>query len=86
LKYQFLDPKAHGNSEEGKAWNKFKDSIIVVSYSSNSLPSLDQMVALLSKYKKVEVVQIDHKYSFGNQNHKIENNKNTVKEYLFIGY
>ena len=69
-----------------KLFNKFKDSIIVVSYSSNSLPSLDQMVALLSKYKKVEVVQIDHKYSFGNQNHKIENNKNTVKEYLFIGY
>jgi DNA adenine methylase len=69
-----------------KLFCKFKDSIIVVSYSSNSLPTLDEMVALLSKYKKVEVVQVDHKYSFGNQNHKIDNNKNTVKEYLFIGY
>ena len=69
-----------------KLFQKFKDSIIVVSYSSNSLPTLDEMVAILSKYKRVEVVQVDHKYSFGNQNHKIDDNKNSVKEYLFIGY
>jgi DNA adenine methylase len=69
-----------------KLFHKFKDSIIVVSYSSNSLPTLDEMVALLSKYKRVEVVQVDHKYSFGNQKHKINDNKNSVKEYLFIGY
>lgn len=69
-----------------KLFQKFKDSIIVVSYSSNSLPTLDEMVAILSKYKRVEVVQVDHKYSFGNQNHKINDNKNSVKEYLFIGY
>jgi DNA adenine methylase len=69
-----------------KLFYKFKDSIIVVSYSSNSLPTLDEMVEILSKYKRVEVVKVDHKYSFGNQNHKIDDNKNTVKEYLFIGY
>ena len=69
-----------------KLFQKFKDSIIVVSYSSNSLPTLDEMVAILSKYKRVEVVQVDHKYSFGNQNHKVNDNKNSVKEYLFIGY
>ena len=69
-----------------KLFQKFKDSIIVVSYSSNSLPTLDEMVAILSKYKRVEVVQVDHKYSFGNQNHKINDNKNAVKEYLFTGY
>lgn len=28
LKYKFLDPKAHGNSEAGKEWNQYKDSII----------------------------------------------------------
>lgn len=69
-----------------KLFQKFKDSIIVVSYSSNSLPTLDEMVAILSKYKRVEVVQVDHKYSFGNQSHKINDNRNSVKEYLFIGY
>lgn len=69
-----------------KLFRKFKDSIIVVSYSSNSLPSLDEMVAILSKYKRVDVVKVDHKYSFGNQNHKVNDNKNSVQEYLFIGY
>jgi len=69
-----------------KLFQKFKDSIIIVSYSSNSLPTLDEMVAILSKYKRVEVVQVDHKYSFGNQKHKINDNRNSVKEYLFIGY
>jgi DNA adenine methylase len=69
-----------------KLFHKFKDSIIVVSYSSNSLPTLDEMVTILSKYKRVEVVQVDHKYSFGNQSHKVDDNKNSVKEYLFIGY
>lgn len=28
LKYKFLNPNAHGNSEEGKEWGEFKDSII----------------------------------------------------------
>lgn len=69
-----------------KLFHKFRDSIIIVSYSSNSLPTLDEMVALLSKYKRVEVVKLDHKYSFGNQGHKVNDNKNAVQEYLFIGY
>jgi DNA adenine methylase len=67
-------------------FEKFKDSLIVVSYSSNSLPTLNEMIEILRKYKNVEVLQIDHRYSFGNQNHKICDNKNSVKEYLFIGY
>ena len=28
LKYKFLNPNAHGNSDEGKEWSEFKDSII----------------------------------------------------------
>lgn len=65
----------------------FAKDIIVVSYSSNSFPSLDEMVSLLSKHKThVEVVPIDYKYSFGNQGDKVGDNKNTVQEYLFVGY
>ncbi|MGD9108308.1 MAG: Dam family site-specific DNA-(adenine-N6)-methyltransferase [Gammaproteobacteria bacterium] len=64
----------------------YKDSVIVVSYSSNSLPTLDEMSALLAKYKQhVEVISVDYNYSFGNQGHKRKNN-NKVKEYIFIGY
>lgn len=69
-----------------KLFSKFKDSVLIVSYSSNSLPTLDEMVAIMSNYKKVEVIKMDYKYSFGNQAHKVSDNKNTAKEYLFVGY
>ena len=69
-----------------KLFNKYKDKILLVSYSSNSLPSLEDMVAIMSNYKKVEVVRIDYKYSFGNQGNKVKNNKNKAQEYLFLGY
>jgi len=68
-------------------FKRFKNSILLVSYSSNSLPTQDEIVGLMSNYKNhVEVVPIDYKYSFGNQAHKVGNNKNDVHEYLFVGY
>jgi DNA adenine methylase len=68
-------------------FKRFKESIIMVSYSSNSLPTLDEMVAMLSKYKHhVEVIPIDYKYSFGTQSHKVGDNNNSVQEYIFVGY
>ncbi len=70
-----------------RLFRKFKDSIQIVSYSSNSLPTLDEMVKLMSQYKQhVEVIDIDYRYSFGTQSHKIGSNNNNVKEYLFVGY
>lgn len=64
-------------------FNKHKDSILVVSYSSNSLPNMDEMLGLLKKYKKsVDVVPVDYKYSFGTRTTVKRNN---VKEYLFVG-
>jgi len=67
-------------------FNKFKNSIIVISYSSNCFPTKEELTEMLKKYKsKVVVHEIDHTYSFGNQNHKIGNKNNRVKEYIFIG-
>jgi DNA adenine methylase len=67
-------------------FKKHKNSILVVSYSSNSVPTKDEMLRLLAKYKQdVEVIAIDHIYSFGNQGHKVNDNKNRVQEYIFIG-
>ena len=64
-------------------FKRYSKSILIVSYSSNSLPSLDEMVALLKKYKNsVEVVPVDYKYSFGTRNTV---KRNDVKEYIFIG-
>ncbi len=68
-------------------FSRFKKSILVVSYSSNSLPTKDELVALMRKYKRnVDVIQIDHRYSFGNQGSRAGRNKNEVKEYIFLGY
>ena len=69
-----------------RLFNHFRSSILVVSYSSNGIPSEDQMVALLKEYKrKVEVHKALHRYSHGNHNHKVGDNNNSVHEYLFIG-
>lgn len=66
---------------------RFSDSVLIISYSSNSKPTLDEMIAIIARYKKhVEVVPVDYKYSFGNQGNKAGNNRNDVKEYLFVGY
>jgi DNA adenine methylase len=68
-------------------FRKHKESILIVSYSSNSLPTKDEMVDILSRHKKnVDIISVNHQYSFGNQNHKVGNNNNNVEEYLFVGY
>jgi len=69
-----------------KLFKKFSKSILIVSYSSNSQPTQDEMVALIAKHKEhVEVVPIDYTYSFGNQK-EAKTNRNKVQEYLFIGF
>jgi DNA adenine methylase len=68
-------------------FRRFRENVLVVSYSSNSQPTLDEMVAIMAKHKNhVEVVPVDYRYSFGNQGHKISDNNNAVQEYLFVGY
>lgn len=68
-------------------FKKYASSIIIVSYSSNSLPTLDEMVSILSNHKEhVEVIPVDYRYSFGNQGNRVGDNKNQVQEYLFVGY
>ncbi|EDW6383871.1 DNA adenine methylase, partial [Salmonella enterica subsp. enterica] len=68
-------------------FRKHKESVLIVSYSSNSQPTKDEMLSLMAKHKKhVDVISLDHKYSFGNQAHKVGDNNNEVKEYLFVGY
>ncbi len=64
-------------------FKQYSDSILVVSYSSNSLPNMEDMINLLKKYKNdVEAIPVDYKYSFGTRNTVKRNN---VQEYIFIG-
>ena len=68
-------------------FKRHRGNILLVSYSSNSQPTLEEMVSLLSKHKShVEVLPINYKYSIGTHAHKVGINKNKVQEYLFIGY
>ena len=80
-----FDSKSTVNKALDVLFDRYKESIIVVSYSSNSIPEKEEMINLLKKYKNnVIIKEIDYLYSIGNQNSKIGNNANKVKEYLFI--
>jgi len=62
---------------------QFKNSTIVLSYSSNAVPDADTIEGLLRSVKDdVEVRQIDHTYSFGTH---VAAQRRVVSEYLFIG-
>lgn len=65
-------------------FDKHASSVILVSYSSNSLPTKDEMVSLLRNVgKEVEVVPVAYRYSFGNKA-RSSTSRNEVKEYLFL--
>lgn len=79
-----FDSRSGAEDAFDKLFSRLRNSILLVSYSSNSLPTREEIVSLMVKYKKhVEVIDIDHKYSFSNQNSKV---RNDVKEYLFVGW
>lgn len=81
-----FDSKATIHAAFADLFERFRDSILVVSYSSNSIPSREEMVDLLRRAKsKITVHSCDHRYSFGNQGHKVGDNNNEVAEYLFVG-
>jgi len=54
-----------------KLFNKFKDSILVISYRDDGTPTIDELVEMLKKYKKlIEVKKLDYKYVLSNENSK----------------
>jgi DNA adenine methylase len=70
-----------------KMFEKFKKQVIVLSYSSNSVPDKSELVSLLKRYKRhVNVHQIEHTYSFGNQGSKVGDNANKVNEFVFVAH
>lgn len=66
-------------------FKQFPHSTLLVSYSSNSIPTKEEMLLLLKSHRRsVELIEVDYKYSFGTHKHKVGDNKNKVSEYLFI--
>ena len=63
---------------------KYSKQIIVLSYSSNSLPTLDEIKKIAKdNSRKIKAIEIDYTYSFGTQK-KLNKMKNRIKEYIFI--
>lgn len=66
-------------------FKRFKDSTIVLSYSSNGYPDLDVLVDLMGRYKGSVVVHTkDHRYHFGTHGGVADDRAN-VTEYLIVG-
>jgi adenine-specific DNA-methyltransferase len=63
-------------------FERFADSAIVLSYSSNAVPDAEAIERLLSSVKKrVEVRSVDHRYHFGTH---AQAQRRRVAEYIFI--
>nr|WP_203434182.1 DNA adenine methylase [Jiangella asiatica] len=66
-----------------RLFKKFKDSTIVLSYSSNAVPDAAVIRDLLAEVKRdVEVRTVDHVYSFGTHTSA---RRRFASEYIFIG-
>jgi DNA adenine methylase/adenine-specific DNA-methyltransferase len=66
-----------------RAFKQFKDSAIVVSYSSNAVPDEKTIRGLLAEVKAdVEVRTVNHRYSFGTHGSA---RRRMAEEYLFVG-
>lgn len=77
--------KARAKQAFQKLFHHFRKSTLVISYSSNCIPSKPEMIELLKHEKsKVTVYESAHRYHHGNHAHKVGDNKNEVVEYLFI--
>jgi DNA adenine methylase/adenine-specific DNA-methyltransferase len=63
-------------------FDRFRDSVIVLSYSSNAVPDATTITELLRDVKRdVEVREIDHRYHFGT--HQAAQRR-AATEYLFV--
>jgi adenine-specific DNA-methyltransferase len=66
-----------------RLFEKFRRSVLVLSYSSNGYPDLDMLVTLMHRYKRsVEVHKKEHRYHFGTHSAV---GRSAVCEYLIVG-
>ena len=70
-----------------RLFDRFRESIIVLSYSSNGYPDKETLIRLLEEVKGRDNVIVEtenHTYHFGSHANVRENRKR-VQEYLFVG-
>jgi len=82
-----FDSKAQVYDAFRRLFDKFRESVIVLSYSSNGLPGKSELSAMLHEVKpNVQIHEVSHTYSFGTHGHKNGNRNNRVKEYIFTAW
>ncbi len=68
-----------------RTFERFQDSILVLSYSSNGYPDKEDLLSLMRKYKpQVKVYESDHRYHFGTHGN-VRKERTLVREYLIVG-
>ena len=68
----------------GEILEFYCESSIVVSYSSNSLPTASSIIALFRRHgRRARLIEVDHRYSFANQRTAKFPVRNKVKELIF---
>jgi len=64
---------------------RFRESTLVLSYSSNGYPDLPVITEIMRRYKRtVDVQERDHRYHFGTHD-KVASERAAVQEYLIVG-
>lgn len=65
--------------------SRFRESTLVLSYSSNGYPDLPILREMMQRYKRtVDVAERDHRYHFGTHD-RVASERAAVREYLLIG-
>lgn len=66
-----------------RVFDRFRESTIVLSYSTNSVPATDDIRAMLGRVKRrVDIPLIPHRYSFGTHKNAA---RRTAGEIVFVG-
>jgi adenine-specific DNA-methyltransferase len=66
-----------------RTFERFADSIIVLSYSTNSVPAEHEVIEILETVKsKVSVFAVEHRYSFGTHSTAL---RRAARELIFVG-
>jgi DNA adenine methylase/adenine-specific DNA-methyltransferase len=68
-----------------RLFERFRESILALSYSSNGYPDMESLLSLMKRFKRrVAVHEREHRYHFGTHA-RVSGKRTSVREYLLIG-
>lgn len=68
-----------------RLFERFKESTLVLSYSSNGYPDREELVEIMGRHKgRIRVEETEHRYHFGTHG-EVSKERTSVREYVIIG-